>query len=359
MAEFTSSNVNGHHPEVDAAEISGRIRSKAEAHAIPQPDSVDKFHAESRTDEEVKEQQRLYEANVKRETAAAEETVAELSDRAEKAGRASDRKDGLAAEETDRFAAERKALRHLCRRGPHAMLVYWVVRVVLVLGDVAGASGAILLLGEQPFNAFAQATSVAVSAVVLGVCGAELQYWVAAKARHKPVEDLDDEEQASASFFTGPDTVGTAIKILALVFVAGVAAIVGGIFALREAAEGQDVALAFGCFAFALCLASFLNSYEAACEISDYLAVGHAELKGFEKEAAEARGDPVIARHAGVAAGVASIESRNEAEGAAMGHRLRGEMYRKFELSPEIYGHGTAPNPTKESDAAGGEDQDA
>lgn len=347
MAEFMKQSGNGHISEADASEMADTIRPGDEAHAISRPDSVDKFHAESQTEEGAKEQKELYEGNAESEAAAPEKAAAELSHQAEKAEKASDRKDDLAAGETERFGSDLKALRHLCRRRPHAILVYWLVRVLLILGDVAGASGAILLLGEQPFNAFAQATSVAVSAVVLGVVGTEVRHRVAAKARQKPLEALTEEEEARASFFTGPDSFGTAIKILALVFIAGVAAIVGGIFTLREAAEGQEVAIAFGCFAFALCLASFLNSYEAACEISDFLAGGHSRLKGFEKEAAKASTDPVVARHSGAEAEVRSIRAHNKAEGAAAGHGLWCEMYGEFQGNPEVFGHGTAPRTRK------------
>ena len=350
MPEFTQRiNGNGHRSEADAAAMADATRPKRDkAHAISRPDSIDKFYAESQTDEGAKEQKEAYEANAEKEAAGPARTAAALSYQATKAERAGDRQDTLAEAERERFDERLAALGQHCRRRLHSALVYWFVRVLIVLGDVAGASGAILLLGEEPFNAFAQATSVAVSAVILGVVGTEVRHWVAANARQKPVEKLNEEEKTCESFFTGPAPF-TAIKILGLVFIAGVAAIVGGIFTLREAAEGQDVAVAFGCFAFAVCVASFLNSYEYACEVSDYLETANSWRKKFGKEAAEAGAAPVISEHHAAEAEVESIKARNKAESAAAGHGLRREMYEEFQREPKTFGHGTARREARES----------
>jgi|GEM_PF-4139480 len=342
MPEFMrQADSNGHRPKVDASEVADALHQDVkEARAIPRPGSIDRFYVESQTEEEIEEQKEAYAAKAEEEATAPEKAAAELSYQAKNARKAGDRQDALAEGERRRFETHLSVLGQHRRRRPHAGLVYWIVRVLIILGDLAGASGAILLLGEEPFNAFAQATSVAVSAVVLGVVGATLRHRAAAKARQKPLEDLIDDEKTCSSFFSGPDP--SAGKILMLVFIAGVVAIVGGIFALREAAEGQEAAVAFGCFALAVCLASFLNSYEYACEVSDYLETANAWRKEFGKEAAEAGADPVIARHGGAEAEAKSIRARYKAEGEAAGRGLHRKKYEEFRKRPEIYGHGTA-----------------
>jgi hypothetical protein len=344
MAEFTKPSSNGH-VDADASEMAETIRQVDEAHAIPRPDSVGKFWIEYQTEEAETEQHELYAEKAEDEAAAPEKVAAEVSHQADRAEKASDRADGLANGETERLEADLSVLRQHGRRRNHAGLVYWLAGLLLVLGDVAGASGAILLLGEQVFNAVAQATSVAVSAVLLGGAGTSFSHWVAAKARQKPLEELTDQERACASFFSGPDSYGTAIKVLGLIFVAGVVPIVVGIFTLRQAAEGQEFAVAFGCFSFALCMASFIRSYEYACEVSDYLAVGNSRRKQFAKESSKASHDPVIARRAGARAEAQSVRARNEAASRAAARDLRRHMYGVFNDHPGVAGHGTAPAP--------------
>jgi hypothetical protein len=343
MPEFTQRISSNGHRKADAPEPMDTIPlTPPDAGPIARSDSIGEFYIEKQAAQGVEEQREAYEAQAERESAAAKKNAAELAHRAGMAESAGDRRDALAAGECKRFEARLAVLGQHARRAVHSALVYWIVRALIVLGDLAGASGAILVLGEEPFNAFAQAAGVAVSAVVIGSIGATLRHWVMARARRKPLEDLTDEEKACASFFAGPDHLAMATKILFMVFVAGVAAIVTGVFTLRDAAEGEGAAIAFGCFAFAVCLASFFNSYEYACEVSDFLEAAGRRLKLFEKDAAKAGGDRTIANYNGAVAEVYSIHARNNAESAAAGRGLLGEMYGEFLDRPELYGHGIA-----------------
>jgi len=327
-------------------EMSEFIQQTDEARAVARPSNVEKFWAEFETEAAEDEQKKLYEEKGETEAKAPDKTAAELEHEADKAEKASDRKDALAAGEGDRHQQDLSALRRYVRRRTDAKFMYWLRWALFLLGDIAGIGGASLLLGELPLNAMMQATSAAVSAVTLGGVGREVRYLVAAKARQKAPDDLSDTEREYAFLFAGPNAIEGLVKILALLSVTGVMLIGGGIFALRDAAEGQAVALAFGSFALALGLASFYNSYDVACEVAEYLDTQTARLKKLDKDAEKARRNPVIAKRAGAIAEAKSVRATNKAAGEAAAHGLRRRLYRVFNESPGVAGNGLATTRT-------------
>jgi hypothetical protein len=333
--EIPTAGANGGGPE-----LSEFIQQTDEARAVPRPSNVEKFWVEQETEAAEEEQRKLYEERGEAEAAGADKIAAELEHEADESLAESAQKSEQLKKERDRQDRDKEVLNRHVRRRTDAKKVYWVRWILFLLGDIAGIGGAALLLGELPLNAVMQATSAAVSAVTLGGVGREVRYVVAAKARQKPLEDLSDEEREYAFLFAGPDLVSAVIKMLLLVAVTGMVLIAGGIFALREAAEGQEVAIAFGCFALALGLASFYNSYDVACEVAEYLDTRDAEQKKLEKAAAKARSNPKIARRAGAVAEAESARKTSAAAGEAAARGLRRGLYGLLNANPGVAGNG-------------------
>ncbi len=353
MVEFMRATSNGH-SEDGGAEIADRLRPVEEAHAVPRPPEVKKFWVEYETEKGAEQQRKLYEERGEIEAAGAARTDAGLEHQADGAEAASSRKAALAEEESQGYQKALRVLGHHDHRRTDAVKVYWLRWLLFVLGDAAGAGGAILLLGEMPFNAMAQAASVAVSAVTLGGVGRQVRYWVAAGERQKPAEELSDEETAYASWFSGPDKATTAIKILALICIAGLAAVVGGIYTLRGVAEGQEAAVAFGCFALGLGLASAYNSYDVSDQVAEHLDAREARVSRFEDESKKVRGESSIAERARARAERDTAKRIAAAAGEAAALEQYRRMYRTIGSNPGIAGHGTPP--ATEVDAADAEE---
>jgi hypothetical protein len=336
-----SSTLNGDH-NGNGPEMSEFIQQTDEARAVARPSNVDKLWPEYEAEAGEAEQKKLYEERGEDQASEADKTAAELSHEADGAIAESDDRSAHAKDGRERLKKDKAVLGRLCRRRTDAKLTYWLRWVLFLLGDIAGIGGAGLLIGELPLNALMQATSAAVSAVTLGGVGREVRYLVAARARQKAPEELSDAEREYAFLFVGPDAVERIIKILLLISLTGFMLIAGGVFALRDAAEGESVAVAFGCFALALGLASFYNSYDVACEVSEYLDARSAEQKKIDKAAQEARQNPAIARRAGAVAEAKSVRAVNKAAGEAAAHGLRRWLYWLFNQNPGVAGNGPA-----------------
>jgi hypothetical protein len=321
-------------------EMSEFIQQTDEARAIARPTNVQELYVELETEAAEEEQEKLYLEKAEREAAGADKLAAQLAHDADQAVEESKEKSNQLKKERERQERDKAVLTRYARRRTDAKKVYWVRWILFLLGDIAGIGGAALLLGELPINALLQATSAAVSAVTLGGVGREVRYAVAAKQRQKPLEDLTDEEREYAFLFGGPDLASALIKVLILIALTGMVLIAGGIFALRGAAEGSEVAVAFGCFALAIGLASFYNSYDVACEVSEYLDTRSAEQKKLEKAAGKARREPVIAQRAGAVAEGKSARAINKAAGDGAAKGLRRALYGLLNANPGVAGNG-------------------
>lgn len=334
-------NSNGGGPE-----MSEFIQQTDEARAVARPSDVEKFWIESECDVAEIEQCKLYKEKAEVEARGADTVAAELSHEAEEALTVSKAKGAQADTARQRHEHDEAVLRQYARRRTDAKPTYWVRGPLFLAGDTAGFTGAALLLGDPVFVAIAQGLSAGLSALTLGGVGRELRYLLAAKARRKTPKELKGKEREYAQWFTGPDTVDGLVKIIGLICLTGVLLFTGGIFELREAAEGLEVALAFGCFALTLGLASFYNSFDVADEVAEYLDAGAAKVKHLDKVAEKARKDEVIARWRGALAHAKSVRAANEAAGEAAAHGLRRRLYGILNQNPGVAGNGPAPKRT-------------
>lgn len=326
----------------DGSLLTPFIRGADEVEAVPSPTAVGKFWLEDEYEAGEEEQRYAYGKKAESESRKADRKAAALAHAAAKAAAESDGKHDHAAEARKSLQRDEEVLGPHVRRAPDAKILKWGRWLLLLGGDIVGISGAALLLGEEPINAFMQATSAAASAVTLGGVGREVRYAMTARIRQKDPDELLEEERPYAAWFRGPDTAATLIKVVVLVCLAGVLLIGGGIFALRYAAEGLGPAIAFSCLALALGLASFYNSFDTADDIAEHLDNKAAQVKKIDKIAQKAREDDTIQQRAAAETESKSVRAENEEAGEAAAAAVRRAMYAAFGNSPAVAGNGRA-----------------
>jgi len=342
---LSNSNGNGVLSEDGGPELTAFIRAADEVEAMACPAGVDKFWLEHEYEAGEEEQQSAYEKKAKSEARKADKRFAALEHVAEKAAEESDDKHTHAEKARKALEREEDVLGPHARRAPDAKLLKWGRWFLLLGGDIVGISGAALLLGEEPLNAFMQATSAAASAVTLGGVGREVRFAMTARIRKRDPAELTEAERPYAAWFRGPDAAATLIKVIVLVCTAGIFLIGGGIFALRDAAEGLGPAIAFGCLALALGLASFYNSFDTADDIAEHLDSKALWVKKLDRVAKDAREDSQIQQRAAAHAESTSIHAENKAAGEAAAKAVRRAKYAALGNSPGVAGHGRAPVP--------------
>jgi len=159
------------------------------------------------------------------------------------------------------------------------------------------------------------------------------------RQRQRP-EELSEEELPYESWFAGPNTAESLVRIITLVCATGALLIAGGIFALRETAEGLGPAVAFGCLALALGLASFYNSFDTADDVAEHLDARAKKLRKIEKDAEKARQAEAIGKEAEAVATAESIRQEHEASGRTAAAGVRREGFAALGRSPGVAGNG-------------------
>ncbi len=335
-----SSNGNGIGPHQDDVELSAFIPPTDEAQAVPQPSTIKKFWVEDEYKEAKEEQCEAHAKKGKEEARAAEVKAAGLAHEADKAEDESNDLHAKATSARQRHHEAEAVLGRHARRLLAAKFTYWLTRVLILGGDIAGIGGAALLIGEEPIYALLQATSAAVSAITLGGIGRELRYLMAARIRQKAPEELSEEEQGFESWFTRSDAAEQYVKMVALACATGIMMITGGIFALRNVAEGIWPAIAFSGFAMGLGLASFYNSFTHANEIAEHLDAEEIKVKKKEKKADRARKDLAIQHRAQAKAEAESIVDAHAKGGKAAAYGVGRSLYQVLTRSSGVAGHG-------------------
>lgn len=345
-----TSNGNGSHDGEPV--LTEFIRRTDEAEAIPRPTNIEKFYLEDEYEAAEDEQVKAYGRKGEADAREPDEKASSLDHEASRAVSSSDAKHFHATTARQRLEQAEAVLGPYCRRPTDAKWLKWGRWLLLLGGDLVGIAGASLLLGEEPQNAFIQAIATAASAVTLGAVGREVRFLSSARFRQKNPDELTEAEQQFASWFAGTNTAEALVKILVLTCMAGGLLIGAGIFELRYAAEGIEPAIAFSCFALALGLASFYNSFDTADDVAEHLDARAAGVKKIEKVAEKARRDPAIKDRAAAVSRATSARSEAKQAGEAAAAALRREMYAALGNSPGVAGNGTvsaaaAPPPSE------------
>jgi hypothetical protein len=328
------------------------IPPTVETEAATRPPNVGKTHKESESDAASEEQLHLHEA--------AGESAAEPSDvEAAATKRARDSADlqTTQAEQSHAVTQEHyiKASQFLgpwVNRPDHAKLIYWARLMFLLLGDLAGISGAALLLGETYFNAFGQALSAAVAAVTLGAVGTETKRLVQSRARAVDYDESDGGFAPYRALFRGRNDADRLVHVVTLVAALGTVCIVIAIFALRAATEGASAAWCFALIAASVGLASFINSYGTTCDIGEFLDRLRSDLVESKDWLATCISNPIIARHDGAVKRSELTRAIWAARGQAAWWARQREKFAILNANPRTVGNGEAASP-KQGDSRG------
>jgi hypothetical protein len=242
------------------------------------------------------------------------------------------------------------ALEGHTRRESHAKLMYLLRWVLLVFGDVAGITGAAVLIGEIPYLAVMQAVASAIAAITAGLIGNDIRDARLARRRARDPKDLAPEHQKYAWVYSGADTGETIVKAMVSVAIVIALLIGAGIFTLRTGVEGSLAGAVFGCLAIAICLASALNSYNYTDEIADLLDHAYARYVRALKKLAKLSRSKAVARYNAALAEATSIKAEHVQLALAGGLHVGAFKYGISRGNPAVMGHGPAPALTAEPD---------
>jgi hypothetical protein len=225
-------------------------------------------------------------------------------------------------------------------RPSHAKVVYWSRLTGLVLGDMAACSGAILLLGETPFNAFGQASSAAISAVTLGAIGSTTKRQQQTRSFAKVFTGDHKIPSRYKPLFLGRNEGDRVARNVTLLAFLGLALIAIAIFSLRDTTEGSAAAWTFGLLSAAIGLASFVNSYSTTCVFGEYLDRLKVRVDRAQAWLNECQHDSVFVLHDGAVAKVKSVQAIWSARGLAAWWARQREKFAILNANPRAVGNG-------------------
>ncbi|MGE3795596.1 MAG: hypothetical protein AB7I38_16960 [Dehalococcoidia bacterium] len=245
----------------------------------------------------------------------------------------------LEAAET-RLVDTSEALTPFRRRPAKSKIWHYGAKGGFLIGDIAGISGASIMMGEIPALAFTMSASAAIATVVAGLTGTEVRDLRSSLRRQRDVDSLTDKQQVFQHLFAGVDDGKKYVRALIGVSVAVGSIIACSIFALRYSIEGPLVGLVYGGIAGAIAAASFIESYMYADEIADQIDNAQndydKELARHTKLAASAPWK----QHAQRATEADSIQAEHTSRGQAAQDRLRALKFGILRRNPGVVGHG-------------------
>jgi hypothetical protein len=337
-------SVYKHDPE-DAFAVAESIQLPRidEASALPRPNSVGQTYAEKEYDVLVEVQASSWEADgvaASRASSIAAEGSKTSSDAATTVLN-SHEKVVLAAQEA--LLSAETALHPFMRREPHGKAWYNARLAALVVGDIAGITGAAVYLGEIPALALIQAIAAGVAAVTAGVVGGDLKDLRLAAKRQLPDNQITGELKPFAHLFRGVDSGAHRVRAAVGVSVTIGLLIAVGIFSLRTSVEGSLSGLVFGCLAAAVAAASFLNSWAASDEVTDLLDSYRCEFERAVKRHTRFSLNTSIITHAEAAETARSVVAEHASRGKAAAKSFEAMKFGVLRRNPGVVGHGEAP----------------
>ena len=216
---------------------------------------------------------------------------------------------------------------------------YYLFLVLLLGGDLAGMTGALVSLGEVPWVAGVQAMAVAAAAVVVGMLASEVKHVRDARRRMS----TGTPKGASSGVLFQADGGETIVRWVLLAGLAAMLLIAGGVTALRSITDGAG--WIFGCFAAAVTLGSAANSYVHSDEVADLLDNLTVQHKRDDSELHDLDLGPVAERER-EATLAASIREEWKARGEAAAARANAAGALALVNNPAVAGHGTPRSAT-------------
>lgn len=313
-----------------------------EAAGVTRPSNLGDSYVEDEYAELADEQLALWPAEADQDTRGATTTTAREQHQADAAVSSSEGRRADSATARDQYQHAVSVLAPLIRRSSHDYIRYWLVWLLLGLGDIVGIWGAAILLGENPLLALGQAIATGMAAVTAGAVGAELRIHAAAVARQRA--ELSEDEKRYRQLFEGGKRGRFGTVIISAVALLVVALVTGAVFALRASVEGNLSGMVFGLLAGATALSSYLNSYMHADEVADLLANFQARYERSVKLYGMASQAGVIKERDAAVAEAESIRQEYGWRGMAAGHRVMALKNRVLRRNPQVFGHA---RPTK------------
>lgn len=313
-----------------------------DASATARPDTIAETYLELAHDAQRREQQHLYAAKGEvraRKDAAKSRALAYTVDQAKASA---ERAKAAAEKAVERYEQVRGVLGPYVRRKANSSLGYVLRIVALLLGDIAGLSGAAIALGEYPALAVAQAISAGTATVTAGLAATQLRHLQ--QARERQTDDLPEALEPYRPLFRGPAD-GKRLQAVVFVVAALIALFVAsGIFALRTVIEGPLSGVTFGMLAAAIALASFINSWYHADAVADVIESAHHDARQADRHHRRLGDGSVIKDAEHAAAQAESIVAEHTCHGLAAAAHLEAAKYRALLASPDVVGHGPAPS---------------
>ncbi|MDM2096416.1 hypothetical protein PP348_20290 [Mycobacteroides abscessus] len=315
------------------------------ASATARPDAIEKTYLELAHDALALEQQHLF---------AAEGEVRARNDAGTATSLAYAADHLKASVELAKSAADRAAARYqqtcdvlgpYVRRRATSSWGYVARTAALLLGDIAGLSGAAIALGEYPALAVTQAISAGTATVTAGLAATQLRHMQHAAERQ--LDELPKPLESYRHLFGG---TSNANRVQAAVFV--VAALIAvlvavGIFALRTTIEGPLSGITFGALAAAIALASFINSWYHADAVADVIESAHHDAVQADRRHRHLATSHRVRNAEHAASQAKSVVTEYTHRGLAAAAHVEADKYRALLASPDVVGHGPAPGPAQ------------
>lgn len=313
------------------------------ASATARPRSIGQTYLELAQGALAREQQHLFAAESKvcsrTDAGAAKALAYAVAEMKSSVGRASTAADKAAA----RHEQVRELLGPFVRRKTQSSRGYVARTAALLIGDVAGLSGAAIALGEYPLLAVTQAISAGTATVTAGLAATQLRHLH--QAAERQTEDLPDSLKPYRHLFGGAPK-GARMQSAILAIAAMIVLLVSvGIFALRSSIEGLIAGLTFGGLAAAIALASFVNSWYHADPVADTIESAQHEAVIADRRHRRLAAGRLMRRAEQAEAQEKSIVAEHTHRGQAAAAHVEANMYRALLASPDVVGHGPAPTP--------------
>ncbi|ADU00384.1 hypothetical protein [Mycolicibacterium gilvum] len=312
------------------------------ATATARPATIDKTYLELGHDALTLEQQHLFAAEGEVRSRSVSSTAKSLAFAVGETTASVGRAKSAAEKASVRHEQIRELLSPYVRRKATSSRGYMLRTAALLLGDTAGLAGAAIALGEYPALAVAQAISAGTATVTAGLAAAQLRH--AQQAAERQTEDLPEALTPYRHLFNGPPKnmrlPGVAFLVAALI----VLLVSVGIFALRSAIEGTISGLTFGGLAAAIALASFINSWYHADAVADVLESAQHDALVADRRHRRLAGSRLIRKAEQAGAQEKSIVAEHTHRGVAAGAHIEADKYRALLVSPDVIGHGPAPD---------------
>ncbi len=328
--------------EAEAAADQILLPQAPEADALPAPDSIDELWVEREYAELEIEQTPLWDAEGQVASRPAQTTASGLGMRADSDEWLTHTHAVVVEAARERLLLTVAVLMPHRRRAKGMKLWYQVAKFLFVFGDTAGFASAALWLGEEIPIAITLALSAAVATVAAGLVGVELRDSRSRQRRHRPVDELTEQERVFAHLFTKEDPGAHVVRHVVLVSAAAAGAIGIGIGALRAAVDDPLIGFIFGGIALAVAGGSFLVSYAGADEVSDLIDHAEADYERaveIHRHYAAAEG---WKRRSEMLADAESIRAEHVLRGKAAGDHIRALKARILRQNPHVAGHGPA-----------------